>query len=195
MQLKNISHTVQWIESPNHGIVRVVWRCLPVPSHYLDYFWFIDICIQLSAVITRSNIVRYYINDYRNWGNTSIRYWIHKRARYGVSFVKICEKIDRVNTASHCIWEQSAVNYESEYKNFHTNMNSFFFLKYGVKMTNGDTSITTIIIIITAFLVYTGNPFGYDMCKLIIENVTPNISNQVRLIFHSHVGQTLNWTA
>ena len=34
--------------------------------------------IQSSAVITRSNIVRYCINDYRNRGRISIRCWIHK---------------------------------------------------------------------------------------------------------------------
>ena len=35
--------------------------------------------IQLSAVITRSNSVRYYIDDYRNWSRISIRCWNHKR--------------------------------------------------------------------------------------------------------------------
>ena len=35
--------------------------------------------IQSSAVITRSNIVRYYTKDYRNCGRISIRCWIHKR--------------------------------------------------------------------------------------------------------------------
>ena len=35
--------------------------------------------IQSSTVITESNIVRYYINNYRNWGRISIRCWIHKR--------------------------------------------------------------------------------------------------------------------
>ena len=35
--------------------------------------------LQSSAVITRSNIVRYYINDYRNWGRISTRCWIHKK--------------------------------------------------------------------------------------------------------------------
>ena len=35
--------------------------------------------VPLSAVITRSNIVRYYINDYRNWDRTLISCWIHKR--------------------------------------------------------------------------------------------------------------------
>ena len=35
--------------------------------------------IQSSAVITWSNIVRYYTNNYRNWGRISITCWIHKR--------------------------------------------------------------------------------------------------------------------
>ena len=69
--------------------------------------------VQLSAVITRSNIVRYYINNYRNWGRISIRCWIHKSRpiprpngrAMGVSFVNICEKIDRVITTPHCILE------------------------------------------------------------------------------------------
>ena len=45
-----------------------------------DYYYCIIISdIQSSAVITRSNIVRYYMNDYRNGGRISIRCWIHKR--------------------------------------------------------------------------------------------------------------------
>ena len=35
--------------------------------------------LQSSAIITRSNVIEYYINDYRNWGRISIRCWIHKR--------------------------------------------------------------------------------------------------------------------
>ena len=35
--------------------------------------------IQSSAVITRSNFVRYFINNYRTWCRISIRCWIHKR--------------------------------------------------------------------------------------------------------------------
>ena len=35
--------------------------------------------IQSSAVTTWSNIVRYYINNYRNWSRTSIRCWIYRR--------------------------------------------------------------------------------------------------------------------
>ena len=35
--------------------------------------------VQWSAVIKRSNIVRCYINDYRNWGRISIRCWTLKR--------------------------------------------------------------------------------------------------------------------
>ena len=40
------------------------------------------VIIQLSAVITWSNIVRYYINNYRNWGRISIRCWVHKNIPY-----------------------------------------------------------------------------------------------------------------
>ena len=35
--------------------------------------------IQFSAVIARFSIIRYYINNYTNWGRISIRCWIHKR--------------------------------------------------------------------------------------------------------------------
>ena len=38
-----------------------------------------DITIQSSAVITRSVIVRYHLDNYRNWGRISIKCWIHKR--------------------------------------------------------------------------------------------------------------------
>ena len=72
------------------------------PLIYMYYF-----AIQMTAVIRRSIIVRYYINNYRNWGRISIRCWIHKRHPMprpnGVSFVNICEKIDRVITVPHCI--------------------------------------------------------------------------------------------
>ena len=37
------------------------------------------IFMQSSAVITRSNIVRFCINNCRNWDIISIRCWIHKR--------------------------------------------------------------------------------------------------------------------
>ena len=59
---------------------------------------------QLSGVITRSNIVRYNIKLI-TW--TSAKYQSDAgstkdtpyRARYGVSFISICENIDRVMTA------------------------------------------------------------------------------------------------
>ena len=54
---------------------------------------FVHTLIQSSAVITRSIMVRYCINNCRNWGRVSIR-WC-----YGVSFMDICLKIDRVITA------------------------------------------------------------------------------------------------
>ena len=47
-----------------------------------------------STVTTRSNVIRYHINNYRNWSRISIRWWFHKRppylpltGSYGVSFV------------------------------------------------------------------------------------------------------------
>ena len=46
----------------------------PLRNHVVFYY-----NIQSSAVITRSNIVRYYINNYRNWSRMSIRCRIHKR--------------------------------------------------------------------------------------------------------------------
>ena len=49
--------------------------------------------IQSSAVITRSNMVTYWINNCRNWGRISLWLLIHKDL----------EKIDLVITASHCI--------------------------------------------------------------------------------------------
>ena len=67
--------------------------------------------VQSSAVITRFNIVRYYINNYRNWGRILIRCWIHKRhfiprpngLAMGCLFVNICGKIDLIIRAPHCI--------------------------------------------------------------------------------------------
>ena len=51
--------------------------------------------IQPSAVITRSNIVRYYMNNYRNWGRISIRCLIQKYITYldltGEIWVVFCE--------------------------------------------------------------------------------------------------------
>ena len=38
--------------------------------------------LQSSAVITRSNIVRYYIDNYRNCGRVSITCWMHKDTPY-----------------------------------------------------------------------------------------------------------------
>ena len=35
--------------------------------------------LQSSAIIAQSNIVRYYKNNYRNWGRLSIRFWIYRR--------------------------------------------------------------------------------------------------------------------
>ena len=62
--------------------------------------------IQSSAGIIY-DIVRYCINICSNWGKTSIRAWTHNispwRASYGVCFVKICEKIDKLISTPHCM--------------------------------------------------------------------------------------------
>ena len=61
--------------------------------------------VQLSGVITRSNIVRYYKNDYRNWCKISIRYWIYKRhaipgEEWGVFYWYMWEYWPRYNGAA-----------------------------------------------------------------------------------------------
>ena len=72
--------------------------------------------IQSSAVLTRPNMIRYLTNICRNSDRISeagpiidIPY-LARRASYGLSFVKICEKIDRVITAPHYITNK--VEYE-----------------------------------------------------------------------------------
>ena len=86
-------------------IFPTVYLLLTEPSINSEY----TALIQLSAVITQSNIVQYYINNYRNWGRISVRSWIHKRhpnlalmGELQCVFVNICEKIEHVITASHC---------------------------------------------------------------------------------------------
>ena len=73
--------------------------------------------VQSSAVITRSNIVRYYINNYRNWDRISIRCWIHKRhpivrpngrAMECLLWIFVKE-YDRVITAPHWIMQIGSV--------------------------------------------------------------------------------------
>ena len=72
----------------------------------IDHLWF----VQWSAFITQSNIVRYDMNNYGNWGRISIRYWIHKGTPYlaltgelwGVFCKYLWEKWPRYNgTALH----------------------------------------------------------------------------------------------
>ena len=72
--------------------------------------------IQSSAVLTRPNMIRYFINICRNSDRISeagpiidIPY-LARRANYGLSFVKMCEKIDRVITVPHYITNK--VEYE-----------------------------------------------------------------------------------
>ena len=68
-----------------------------------------ELTLQSSAVITRSTIVSYYISIHKNWvrisisGFTKATPYLARRSSYGMAFVNICERIDRVITASHCI--------------------------------------------------------------------------------------------
>ena len=76
--------------SPNISLTNYchVWRV-----RYTNCSWSIDStneslslfirtilhCNKSNVVITRSNIVRHYVNDYRDWGRISVRCRIHKR--------------------------------------------------------------------------------------------------------------------
>ena len=61
--------------------------------------------LQPSAVITRSNLSRYYIRHCDNSGRKWIRYLNHSRhpMLWGVYCEDLGKKIDRVITASHCM--------------------------------------------------------------------------------------------
>ena len=65
----NKFHARQEYEFENTNIVCKMAAILSQPN----------ILIQLSVIIIQSSIVRFYINNYRNWGRISIRCWIHKR--------------------------------------------------------------------------------------------------------------------
>ena len=64
---------------------------------------------QSSVVITRSNIARYCIFNYRHCDKISIRCWIHKRNTIprpngrAMAFFNMCENIDRIITATQSI--------------------------------------------------------------------------------------------
>ena len=55
--------------------------------------------IQSSAGITRSNIVRYYMNNYRNWGRIPMRSWIQKDTPYLALTGELC------GVFCECLWE------------------------------------------------------------------------------------------
>ena len=54
----------------------LIWACVP---SILPKLFMAAVQVQSSAVITRSNIVRYCINDCRNSGRISLRWWIPKK--------------------------------------------------------------------------------------------------------------------
>ena len=53
----------------------MAWTIFFISRHCIIY-------ILSSALMTRSNIARYLINNYMNWGKISIRYWIKKDTQY-----------------------------------------------------------------------------------------------------------------
>ena len=55
-------------------VSQLKWHALLARSKY-----YIRGLMQSNAVITRSNILRDYINNYKNWGRISIRCWLKKR--------------------------------------------------------------------------------------------------------------------
>ena len=57
---------------------------MPWRSCVMSILWFRQVFLQHTplqsiAVIIWSNTVRYFTNNYRNWGRISIRCWMHKR--------------------------------------------------------------------------------------------------------------------
>ena len=70
---------LKWCKSPlelDHGIIVPIADFIFGFNHAHVHTMFLS--IQWSAVITRSNVVRYYMNNQKNWGRISIRCWIHK---------------------------------------------------------------------------------------------------------------------
>ena len=89
------------------GASRVIFAIKYTVNHVsLHYSQFL---IEYNTVIMWSNIVRYCMNDCRNW--ISIRYWIHRRCpiphpkgqAMGCLLWILFEKIDRIIVAPHCI--------------------------------------------------------------------------------------------
>ena len=80
--------------------------------------WCMNQTIQPSAVITRPNMVRYCINNCRNWGRISNRCWTHKDTPYiavtgalwGV-FCELCVTNDHVITAPHHTFKKSDLHH------------------------------------------------------------------------------------
>ena len=88
-----------------------------------------DNLLQSSAVITRSNVVRYCINNCRNWSRISSGYWIYQRHHIphpngramGCLFSIIFRKLTRYNgttlyVSSH--WHQVWVTFQLFFKSF-----------------------------------------------------------------------------
>ena len=80
MTLSILSLLRNWISIINDSSSRQMLYLLPSVELFSPSGWNIQnhIELQSSAVITRPNFVRYYIDNYRNRTRISIRCWIHK---------------------------------------------------------------------------------------------------------------------
>ena len=94
---------------------KMLWKFCVLPSYSgFNVLWYgkagIGSEIQSSAVITRSYLLPYYIPHFDKWQKKNeilkpqqTPHISPSRASYGVSIVRIWEKIDRVITATYCM--------------------------------------------------------------------------------------------
>ena len=83
-----ISPLIWWALSVHDGNIQCYAPRFHVFGHCMPLMLNV---IYLFTIITRSNIVRYYINNYRNWRWISIRCWIHKIPLTGELWRIFCE--------------------------------------------------------------------------------------------------------
>ena len=63
------------------SVLELSWKVWPIDPRIQNKNWSTDFeqqWVQSSAIITRSNIVRYFMNNYRKSGTISVKCWIHK---------------------------------------------------------------------------------------------------------------------
>ena len=117
---------------------------------------FILCLIQSSAIITRSNITWYCTRHCKTWGRIWIRGWVHKtshalpyRSSYGMSFVNILQRIDRVIMALHCIMLYSTMIYPEsivpKYSKLHVSIIMWFNRCWSRLHCNGSSKLRDLL--------------------------------------------------